>query len=77
MEDLVAAIATAAINGAIPFNKINLRNPNRNGAPLRIPILLINHKELRDRLKYKAKYANERQNWNQKSIQILKFSPKC
>jgi hypothetical protein len=71
MDDLVAAIATAAMNGAIPFNKINLRNPRANGQPLRIPILLIKHNDLNlrnGRHKFNPKYSNDRQNWNQKSI---------
>jgi len=69
MDDLVAAIATAAMNGAIPFNKINLRDPKANRGPLRIPILLIKHNDLLARgIKFNPKFSNDKQNWNMKSI---------
>ena len=45
LDDLVNAIAQAAINGEIPFNKVDLRKPFKS-QPLRIPILLLRPEDL-------------------------------
>ena len=69
LDDLVAAIATAAINGALPLHRMNLGNPNRRGDVLRIPILLIRPND------FKRKRPNNNRNakWNGKSRVDLKL----
>ncbi len=59
MDDLVAAIATAAINGAIPFNFLNFHQSGTDRSPesIRIPVLLIRESELLENPKYTAKYG--------------------
>lgn len=70
IDDLVAAIATAALNGALPLHRMNLGNPNRRGDVLRIPILLIRPSDFKRK---RNNNNNNRSNWSGKSRVDLKL----